>query len=72
LARIDKRFTVLFTEEELQLLKLQASRRGLSSGELVRIAVQNEITQKSNWDKIQALRRIYKLGKESIHSKNDQ
>lgn len=72
MARIDKRFTVLFTEEELQLLKLQASRRGLSSGELVRIAVQNEITQKSNWDKIQALRRIYKLGKESIHSKNDQ
>lgn len=59
--KIDKRFTVLFSEEEILLLKEQASARGLSSGELVRIAVQNEITKKSSYDKINALRRIHNL-----------
>lgn len=62
LAKIDKRFTVLFSEEEVMLLKDQARTRGMSSGELVRVAVQNELTSKSSYDKITALRRIYNIG----------
>jgi hypothetical protein len=61
LAKIDKRFTILFSEEEILLLKEQARARGLSSGELVRKAVQNEITKKSSYDKINALHRIHQL-----------
>ncbi|MCC5814879.1 MAG: ribbon-helix-helix protein, CopG family [Leptospira sp.] len=61
MAKIDKRFTILFSEEEILLLKEQARARGLSSGELVRKAVQNEITKKSSYDKINALHRIHQI-----------
>jgi len=66
LPRIDRRFTVLFSEEEILLLKKQAKIRGISSGELIRIAVQNEIYGKSFSDKLTALRKLYNLGKNSV------
>lgn len=63
MAKIDKRFTILFSDEELRLLKANAQLRGMSAAELVRISVQNEVTQKSSVDRVNALKRIYGLGK---------
>lgn len=65
MSKVDKRFTILFSDEELMLLKANANLRGMSVGELVRVSVQNEITQKSVADKLRALQKIYNLGKQS-------
>lgn len=65
MSKVDKRFTILFSDEELMLLKANANLRGMSVGELVRVSVQNEITQKSVEDKLRALQNIYNLGKQS-------
>ncbi|MCZ8238766.1 MAG: CopG family transcriptional regulator [Leptospiraceae bacterium] len=65
MSKVDKRFTILFSDEELMLLKANANLRGMSVGELVRVSVQNEITQKSVADKLRALQNIYNLGKQS-------
>ncbi|MCG9876700.1 MAG: CopG family transcriptional regulator [Leptospiraceae bacterium] len=65
MSKVDKRFTILFSDEELMLLKANANLRGMSVGELVRVSVQNEITQKSVADKLRALHKIYNLGKQS-------
>lgn len=58
MAKIDKRFQILFSEEEVLLLKNEADRRGLSQGELIRIALRNEITQKSDVTRMRALRAL--------------
>ncbi|MCW7497794.1 CopG family transcriptional regulator [Leptospira levettii] len=47
MAKIDKRFQILLSEEEQILLKNEATRRGISQGELIRLALKNEIIQKS-------------------------
>lgn len=65
MSKIDKRFTILFSDEELMLLKHNANLRGMSVGELVRVSVQNEITHKSIADKLRALQKIYELGNPS-------
>lgn len=70
MAKVTNRFTVLFSDEELLLLKDQAQIRGLSAGELVRHAVQNEITGRSNYDKLNALRKIHSLAEVSYRRKN--
>ncbi len=62
MAKIDKRFTILFSDEELKLLKHNAQLRGMSAAELIRVSLQNEVTQKSSVDRINALKRIYRLG----------
>ncbi|MCG6145730.1 CopG family transcriptional regulator [Leptospira bandrabouensis] len=55
MAKIDKRFQILLSEEEQILLKNEAKRRGVSQGELVRMALKNEIIQKSELLKRQAV-----------------
>ncbi|GBF41646.1 hypothetical protein LPTSP2_09260 [Leptospira ellinghausenii] len=47
MAKIDKRFQILLSEEEQRLLKNEATRRAISQGELIRLALKNEIIQKS-------------------------
>lgn len=47
MAKIDKRFQILLSEEEQILLKNEATRRAISQGELIRLALKNEIIQKS-------------------------
>ncbi|MBL0953274.1 MAG: CopG family transcriptional regulator [Leptospira sp.] len=47
MAKIDKRFQILLSEEEQILLKNEATRKGISQGELIRLALKNEIIQKS-------------------------
>ncbi|TGL40911.1 CopG family transcriptional regulator [Leptospira perdikensis] len=55
MAKIDKRFQILLSEEEQILLKNEASRRGISGGELIRMALKNEIIQKSELLRRQAI-----------------
>ncbi|TGK87824.1 CopG family transcriptional regulator [Leptospira noumeaensis] len=55
MAKIDKRFQILLSEEEQILLKNEASRRGVSGGELIRMALKNEIIQKSELVRRKAL-----------------
>lgn len=66
MGKVDKRFTVLFSQEEILLLKDQARVRGISAGELVRLAVQNEIYRKSSFDRILAIGNIAELGRKSL------
>ncbi|MCG6141479.1 CopG family transcriptional regulator [Leptospira mtsangambouensis] len=55
MAKIDKRFQILLSEDEQILLKNEASRRGISQGELIRMALKNEIIQKSELVRRKAL-----------------
>ncbi len=61
MAKIDKRFQILFPEEELLSLKAEADKRGISQAELIRLALQKEITKKSDYSRLQALRNLAKL-----------
>jgi hypothetical protein len=60
-AKIDKRFQILFSEEEILLLKNEADKRGISQGELLRLALRNEITQKSDFVRIKAIRSLIEV-----------
>ena len=55
MAKIEKRFQLLLTEEELELLKKEAESRGVSAGELVRTSLKNEILRKNVYDKLNAV-----------------
>ncbi|MDZ4727896.1 MAG: ribbon-helix-helix protein, CopG family [Leptospira sp.] len=61
MAKIDKRFQILFSEEELLLLKHEADKRGISQGELLRSALRNEITQKSDFTRLRAVRSLVEI-----------
>ncbi|MCZ8157713.1 MAG: CopG family transcriptional regulator [Leptospira sp.] len=58
MAKIDKRFQILFSEEEILLLKNEAEKRNISQGELLRLALRNEITHKSDFTRIRAIRAL--------------
>jgi len=58
MAKIDKRFQILFSEEEILLLKNESEKRGISQAELLRLALRNEITQKSDFIRIKAIRSL--------------
>ncbi|MDF3822021.1 CopG family transcriptional regulator [Leptospira sp. 96542] len=61
MAKIDKRFQILLTEEEMMLLKSESSKRGVSQGELLRLALRNEIVQKSDLSKQRAIQNLMEL-----------
>ncbi len=61
MAKIDKRFQILFSDEEILLLKNEAERRGISQAELLRLALRNEITKKSDFTRIKALRSLTEI-----------
>jgi|JI8StandDraft_2_1071088.scaffolds.fasta_scaffold68078_2 hypothetical protein len=61
MAKIDKRFQILFSEEEILLLKNEAEKRGISQAELLRLALRNEITQKSDFTRIKAIRSLVEV-----------
>ncbi|MCC6274850.1 MAG: CopG family transcriptional regulator [Leptospiraceae bacterium] len=63
MARIDKRFHLLLTDEELALLKAESEKRNISAGEMIRISLKNEITQKSSYMRMSALHTLVNLVK---------
>ncbi|TGM74647.1 CopG family transcriptional regulator [Leptospira bouyouniensis] len=61
MAKIDKRFQILLSEEEQILLKKEATRRGISQGELIRLALKNEIIQKSELLRRKAIQNLTEI-----------
>ncbi|MBK8394110.1 MAG: CopG family transcriptional regulator [Leptospiraceae bacterium] len=59
--KIDKKFQMLFSEEELNTLKIEAAKRNISASEFIRICIKNELTEKSSYSKILALRNLTNL-----------
>ncbi|RHX87993.1 CopG family transcriptional regulator [Leptospira stimsonii] len=56
MARVDKRFQLLMTEEELELLKNEADKRNLSAGEMLRLSLRNEIYRSDSYERLEALK----------------
>ncbi|MBM9579553.1 CopG family transcriptional regulator [Leptospira sp. 201903070] len=55
MARVDKRFQLLMTEEELELLKNEAEKRNLSAGEMLRLSLRNEVYRSDSYERLEAL-----------------
>lgn len=58
MAKISNRFQILLTDEEVRLLKSEAEKRNISQGELLRLALKNEVYKKSSLNKRNALHRF--------------
>ncbi len=61
MAKIDKRLQILLSEEEQILLKNEDARRGISQGELIRLALKNEIIQKSELLRRKAIQNLTEI-----------
>ena len=61
MSRIEKRFQLLLTGEEIELLKKEAAARGISAGELLRMGFRNEIADRRVHDRIEALNTLVSL-----------
>ncbi|MCB1141853.1 MAG: CopG family transcriptional regulator [Leptospiraceae bacterium] len=57
-----KRFQILLPENDFNLMKKEASKRNISSAEMIRISLNNEIIKRTNLDRIQAFKDLLKLG----------
>ncbi|WP_036042207.1 CopG family transcriptional regulator [Leptospira alstonii] len=64
MARVDKRFQLLMTEEELELLKNEAEKRNLSAGEMLRLSFRNEVYRSDSYERLEALRVLVNLKEE--------
>ncbi|AYV55756.1 MULTISPECIES: CopG family transcriptional regulator [Leptospira] len=64
MARVDKRFQLLMTEEELELLKNEAEKRNLSAGEMLRLSLRNEVYRSDSYERLEALRILSNLKEE--------
>ena len=45
--KIDKKFQMLFSEDELKVLKEEANKRQISASEFIRICIKHELSEKS-------------------------
>jgi hypothetical protein len=59
--KIDKRFQLLLTQEEWDLLKRESEKRGISASELIRKGLQSEISKHTSIERIQAIRNLIKI-----------
>lgn len=57
----DKRFQLLLSSEELELLKEESLKRGISAGELLRLSLENEVQKKSSLEKMQYLKNLTEI-----------
>ncbi|MCG6169499.1 CopG family transcriptional regulator [Leptospira sp. FAT2] len=64
MARVDKRFQLLMTEEELELLKNEAEKRNLSAGEMLRLSLRNEVYRSDSYERLEALNVLSRLKEE--------
>ncbi|MBW0432901.1 CopG family transcriptional regulator [Leptospira yasudae] len=64
MARVDKRFQLLMTEEELELLKNEAEKRNLSAGEMLRLSLRNEVYRSDSYERLEALNILSHLKEE--------
>jgi len=59
----EKRFQLLLTEEEFQVLKVESEKREISASELIRRSLDAEIHQKSDLERINAFKRLISYNK---------
>ncbi|MCB1179070.1 MAG: CopG family transcriptional regulator [Leptospiraceae bacterium] len=59
--KINKRFQLLLTDEEMEALKNESLKRGISSGELLRLSLHNEIYKKTSLEKMNYLKQITEI-----------
>lgn len=59
--KIDKKFQMLFSEDELLNLKREAEKRKISAAEFIRLCIKNDLTEKTSYSKIMALRTLTNL-----------
>lgn len=61
--KIDKKFQILFSEDELSVIKLEATKRKISTSEFIRLCIKNELSEKTSYSRILALRNLAHLEK---------
>ncbi|MEI1277663.1 CopG family transcriptional regulator [Leptospira venezuelensis] len=61
MARVERRFQMLLTEEEFELLRTEAEKRDLSASELLRSCFRNEIFKSDSYQRLEALRELSKI-----------
>ncbi|MBK6605322.1 MAG: CopG family transcriptional regulator [Leptospiraceae bacterium] len=59
--KIDKKFQMLFSEEELRTLKDEAAKRNISASEFIRMCIKNDLTEKTSYSRILALNTLASL-----------
>ncbi|HMV42682.1 MAG TPA: CopG family transcriptional regulator [Leptospiraceae bacterium] len=59
--KADKKFQMLFTEDELSNLKEEAAKRKLTMSEYIRMCIKNDLTKKTSYSKIMALHTLKNL-----------
>ncbi|EQA35127.1 hypothetical protein LEP1GSC047_1177 [Leptospira inadai serovar Lyme str. 10] len=61
MARIERRFQMLLTDEEFDLLKQEADKRDMSASELLRTCFRNEIFSSDSYQRLEALKELANL-----------
>ncbi|WP_165778757.1 CopG family transcriptional regulator [Leptospira perolatii] len=61
MARIERRFQMLLTEEEFELLRQEAEKRDLSASELLRTCFRNEIFKSDTYKRLDALKELTQM-----------
>ncbi len=61
--KIEKRFQLLLTEKEWNDLKLESEKRGIPGSEILRMGLRNEISQRTNLDRLNAVQKILEISK---------
>jgi hypothetical protein len=61
--KIEKRFQLLLTEQELNDLKNESEKRGIPASEILRMGLRNEISKRTNLDRINAVYKIFEFTK---------
>jgi hypothetical protein len=57
----DKKFQMLFNDDELITLKAEAAKRQISTSAFIRMCIKNELSEKSSYSRILALRNLANL-----------
>jgi len=57
-SKIEKRFQLLLTLEELNELKSESLKRNITASELLRIGLRNEISKRTSLERLNALKEL--------------
>ncbi|TGK20934.1 CopG family transcriptional regulator [Leptospira fluminis] len=61
MARVERRFQMLLTEEEFELLRKEAGEREMSASELLRTCFRNEIFRSDTYRRLEALKELTQI-----------
>ncbi len=60
-SKIEKRFQLLLSSEEVEDLKNESLKRNITASELLRIGLRNEISKRSSLERLKALKDLCSL-----------